>query len=398
MVDAAAVELGRWEAGARGGPDSLGKAAEACAWAVRELVGFAGLRVLLERAADMRAAVRRLGDAIRGFEGVLDREAASFGPEDVERLNADLTRLKDSHFTLRADRLGNLDRVRALAGQSRDAGVLRAAYDLNVALNGLERLEVRGRDSAGIHVLARGRFEGVLTELADELDRRLHIEHFTHGAVRRLRGGEGLSLVYKVAAEVGELGDNIRFLREELCRDELLRRVAGAAGAELIVVGHTRWASIGVIHEANAHPVNQEEGEPSGGPDWVAALNGDVDNFRDLTAEEGLRLPAPVTTDAKVIPVLLSRACAGGQDPAEAFRRVVNRFEGSVAVAAQTAAAPDHLYLALRGSGQALYVGLAAGTYVVASEPYGFVEEASTYLRLDGATPADPARPASPGQ
>jgi glucosamine--fructose-6-phosphate aminotransferase (isomerizing) len=49
--------------------------------------------------------------------------------------------------------------------------------------------------------------------------------------------------------------------------------------------------------------------------------------------------------------------------------------------------------LALRGSGQALYVGLAEDCFVVASEPYGLVEETSRYLRLDGETPFDPQRP-----
>src|SRR5437879_13913182 len=49
--------------------------------------------------------------------------------------------------------------------------------------------------------------------------------------------------------------------------------------------------------------------------------------------------------------------------------------------------------LALRGSGQALNVGLAEDTFVVASEPYGLVEETATYLRMDGETAADPQRP-----
>ena len=42
------------------------------------------------------------------------------------------------------------------------------------------------------------------------------------------------------------------------------------------------------------------------------------------------------------------------------------------------------LLLALRGSGQALYVGLGDDCYVVASEPYGLIEETSRYVRMDG--------------
>ena len=44
-----------------------------------------------------------------------------------------------------------------------------------------------------------------------------------------------------------------------------------------------------------------------------------------------------------------------------AFRDTVASFEGSVAIGASAAADPDQLLLALRGSGQALYVGLADG-------------------------------------
>ncbi len=51
------------------------------------------------------------------------------------------------------------------------------------------------------------------------------------------------------------------------------------------------------------------------------------------------------------------------------------------------------MLLALRGSGQALYVGLAEDCFVVASEPYGVVEDTDRYLRLDGETPSDPDNP-----
>ena len=92
--------------------------------------------------------------------------------------------------------------------------------------------------------------------------------------------------------------------------------------------------------------------------------------------QHGLRIPGPITTDAKVIPALMSRLSADtGGDLTEAFRRTVAGFEGTVAIGAASAAAPDQLFLALRGSGQALYVGLADDTFVVASEPYGVVEE-----------------------
>ena len=127
----------------------------------------------------------------------------------------------------------------------------------------------------------------------------------------------------------------------------------------------------------------------------VGALNGDVDNYADLKALEQLQVPAEITTDAKVIPALVSRRLAAGATVDDAFRTTVADLAGSMGIAAQTAAAPDELLLSLRGSGQALYVGLAEDAFVVASEPYGVVEETATYLRMDGETPADTERAAA---
>ena len=56
------------------------------------------------------------------------------------------------------------------------------------------------------------------------------------------------------------------------------------------------------------------------------------------------------------------------------------------------------LFLALRGSGQALYVGLGDDCFVVASEPYGVVEETSKFLRLEGEQAAVPGNPNSRGE
>ena len=152
------------------------------------------------------------------------------------------------------------------------------------------------------------------------------------------------------------------------------------------MLGHTRWASVGIISEANCHPLNSEELEQTGGaPYMVAVLNGDVDNHADIKVNHGLRIAGPITTDAKVIPAVMARHVgAGVADLGEAFRRTVAEFEGSVAIGAAAADRPDSLYLALRGSGQALYVGLADDCYIVASEPYGVVEETMRFVRMDG--------------
>src|SRR5262249_52807673 len=149
-------------------------------------------------------------------------------------------------------------------------------------------------------------------------------------------------------------------------------------------LAHTRWASVGIISEPNAHPLNSEEDGGRTGPYVIAALNGDVDNFADLKSSEGLRIAAEITTDAKVIPTLVSRKLSAGEELDEAFRRTVASFEGSVAIGANSTTEPNKVLLALRGSGQALYVGFADDAFIVASEPYGLVEETMRYVRMDG--------------
>ncbi|MEM9564927.1 MAG: SIS domain-containing protein, partial [Actinomycetota bacterium] len=157
--------------------------------------------------------------------------------------------------------------------------------------------------------------------------------------------------------------------------------------------------SVGIISQPNAHPVNSEELGDRAGPYVTAALNGDVDNFADLIAADSLVIAPEITTDAKVIPTMVSRGLADGLDLDEAVRSAVAQFEGSVAIGISTADRPDDVHLALRGSGQGVYVGLAEDAFVVASEPYGVVEDSDVYLRMDGETPSDPDNPSgSQGQ
>src|SRR5690606_1088048 len=131
--------------------------------------------------------------------------------------------------------------------------------------------------------------------------------------------------------------------------------------AEAVVLGHTRWASVGIVSEPNAHPLDSLELDETGGtPSSLvsAVLNGDVDNFADLKASDGLRIAPEITTDAKVIPTLVARHLASGVDLTDAFRTTVAGLDGSVAIGLLSAADPHRMCFALRGSGQALYVGL----------------------------------------
>ena len=357
----------------------------------RALGGVPGVHALLSNPGlsdQLAAAAREVEQRIAALEARLD---AGELPAS-EAVNAAVVALKDAVWAIGRDRLRTAAEVAALAGTDTadatdPAPAAVAAYtSVQIALSALDRLEVRGRDSAGLHLFVTN--HGIDAADPELISRAQGDPLFTSGAVRR--AATCLSFVYKAAAEIGELGDNTRAIRTAIQDDALLRRAVSAPGAETSVVGHTRWASVGIISEANAHPLNSEEVESEGGvPYAVGALNGDVDNYAELIEQEHLRIPGEVTTDAKVIPTLLTRTwTATGLELVDAFRATVSRFEGSVAIAAATAAAPDRLLLAQRGSGQSLYVGLAEDAFIVASEPYGLVEETSQYLRLDGETPS----------
>jgi glutamine---fructose-6-phosphate transaminase (isomerizing) len=381
-------------AGAAGGVDA----------ALRGLPGVLALADRHELVAAIGARLDQLDRYADEVEATLER-ASDLDAEALEHASAALIQLRDVLWAIRRDRLRTAREVDALAG--RDAsGAARGGYlAIQQALSAIDRMEVRGRDSAGLHVFVWNHGLDVADPaIVTVLNERSRDRLFQAGAARLVddRDGQGtvLSFVYKAAAEIGELGDNTAAMRSQIAADGLLRLAMSGATAEISVLGHTRWASVGIISEPNAHPVNSDELELAGpglggdqktedpGPYVVGVLNGDVDNHADLKAARGLRIAGPITTDAKVIPALVARNTAStGTDRdgvVEAFRRAVAGFEGSVAIGAATAARPDLVLLALRGSGQGVYIGIAEDRYIVASEPYGIVEETDRFVRLDG--------------
>src|SRR3954471_11351676 len=324
--------------------DALSTAATALGSADALLRGVAGVRCLLA-APDLAAGADRLlaevADALIDIERAVDAEAG-MTPLELERTNVALIRVKDAAWAVQRDRLRNARLVADLAGTTTNLASIEAFTSVQIALSALDRLEVRGRDSAGLHLLVHGhQLDLESTGVRALLDRRATDPLFRSGAVRTPDGS--LSFVYKAAAEIGELGDNTRALRAAVAADELLHLAVADDRAEVTVLGHTRWASVGIVSQANAHPLNSDEEGRSGEPYVVAALNGDVDNFADLKAGEGLRIAAEITTDAKVIPTLISRKLAAGVAPVEACRQTVSGFEGSVAIAASTVAAPEQV-------------------------------------------------------
>ncbi|HEY0519442.1 MAG TPA: SIS domain-containing protein, partial [Ilumatobacteraceae bacterium] len=366
--------------------DDLAAAAAAVRRCDDLLKGVPGIRALIGRyelAAGITARLDQLDARVAETEETM--EADSLDPDEQERVANVLVELRDATWSVRFDRLRTAREVEMLAGRDSTVAAVAGYLAVQQSLSALDRLEVRGRDSAGLHLFVWN--HGM--SMADPAVRRLLAERnsdplFQNGSVRVAAGC--LGFVYKAAKEIGELGDNTRSLRAAISADKLLRLALSQPDARLSVLGHTRWASVGIISEANCHPLNSEELEQAGGaPYMVAVLNGDVDNHADIRVRHGLRIAGPITTDAKVIPAVMARHVAEGvKDLGEAFRRTVAEFEGSVAIGAAAADHPEQMYFALRGSGQALYIGLAEDCYIVASEPYGLVEDTTRFVRMDG--------------
>ena len=306
--------------------------------------------------------------SINKLERTLDKTNSDL--KDVEKINACIIQVKDLLWSLSNDRVRLINSVRELCQDKEDIGLVETFTSIHEALSALDSLEVRGRDSAGLHVMIQDHALDLDDPmLLSEINDRSSDNDFKSGSVRVTNGQ--ISFVYKTASEIGQLGDNTLVLRSAILSDKLLHRALASSHASAVVVGHTRWASIGIISEPNAHPLNSEQERQEEMPYVVAAINGDVDNFADLKEIEDLLISPAVTSDSKVMPTLMAQHLSKeGTDTltvTEGFRKTARSLQGSVAVVANAALDPENLHLALRGSGQGLYVGLAEDAYIVAS-------------------------------
>jgi glucosamine--fructose-6-phosphate aminotransferase (isomerizing) len=338
---------------------------------------------------------------------------------DWEFINRLIVGGRDVAWQLEQDLLGHFEPVLALLGESDvpedigDALALAHAWQLNLVLTSMDRLEVRGRDSAGIAVYLRfpgpraldsfldgtGR-EAKLAERInsggwrDEVERRSHLDALTHGSICRPATSDSTLLaVFKVANEVGKMGDNTAFLRREIGSDAFFQAALRTAGVEIQCLAHTRWASNGIVSLPNCHPVdNAHVGHSSGklqAPgEIVAVLNGDVDNYQELLERyvrgRELHLEESITTDAKIIPLVVSYHYQKTGNLGEAFRLAFSELEGSMAIGIMAADHPGEFFFGQKGSGQGLFLGLKEHGVAIASEMYGIVEFTPRYLKAEG--------------
>lgn len=207
-------------------------------------------------------------------------------------------------------------------------GYVGAQSALDVVIAGLQRLEYRGYDSAGV---------AVQTQDPD---------------------GQWVLVTDKRAGKLANL-------EKSLAETPL---PGGTTG-----IGHTRWATHGGPTDANAHPHLDDHLK-------VAVVhNGIIENFAQLRAEiaeRGHTLRSE--TDTEVVAHLLGEAYQG--DLAEAMRVVCRRLDGAFTLVAVHADAPDVVVGARRNS--PLVVGRGEGENFLASDVAAFIAHTREAIEL----------------
>ena len=344
---------------------------------------------------------------------------SNLSSSDVDIISLRLEKLKDIFWCLEKEVLDNIFAIKNIAptldhtldpsgkqpvdkpDNIEGLGIFKR---INAVLKSIDRLEVRGRDSAGISIvltLEKEKFENyrqglIQAGLSNTLKRRtnhlvLSNNSLTINDTIKENGDHlvAISFVYKFAAEIGALGDNIAFIRSQIKNDHMLQLLANFQIKSNSVSAHTRWASVGDITLANCHPVDNTPTDKEIKKTGIihVCLNGDIDNYLELKTEYEAqydKIHETINTDTKLIPLQIEHHLKQGVSIEEAFRLAVNDFQGSHAISMHTNLAPGKLFLAQKGSGQAIFVGIAQDHYIAASELYGIVEETQTYIKLNG--------------
>ncbi len=191
-------------------------------------------------------------------------------------------------------------------------------------LDGLEKLEYRGYDSAGICVGSNNGFQ-----IEKTTERIQTLKNSTHN-------GEYL---------VGSVG-----------------------------IGHTRWATHGAPSYYNAHPHTDMDGR------FAVVHNGIIENYLSLAKElkrEGVTFVSE--TDTEVIPHLLAKYYHG--DFLEAVQKTVARLEGSYALAILCRDDPDTLIATRRFS--PLILGVSSDANYIASDVTALVNHTKDVLYME---------------
>ncbi|MBW1615577.1 MAG: SIS domain-containing protein [Deltaproteobacteria bacterium] len=348
-----------------------------------------------EKVKEIETIGERLDNIITSETEKFFKKDFGFAKKDAEKIYSAISKLKDIRWALISELISNIDKVKKLVNYNNNPAIAQvvAFQKINSVLNSIDRLEVRGRDSAGISIAFtydKKNFEKFKLLLTPEEKRRLsertETKEILNGSVTlntSLNNKISITFIYKVAAEIGKLGDNTTFLRNEITKDNVLQKAGAVKYIYNSVISHTRWASVGGINESNCHPIDFNLGDiKDKNKNINICLNGDIDNYIQLKSEFE-KNGEKIDSDTKIIPLLIKKYLKTTSDIKEAFRLAVNNFKGSHAIAMQTDLAPGKIFLSQKGGGQALFIGIADQHYLPASEVYGFVEDTPYFIKMN---------------
>ena len=194
----------------------------------------------------------------------------------------------------------------------------------DILIQGLEKLEYRGYDSAGIYV----------TDVPDK---------------------------GSLVKSIGRIAD----LRAKIRSD-----VKGKTG-----IGHTRWATHGQATEDNAHPHTSETGR------FVLVHNGVIENYLQIKEEYLQGHNFKGQTDTEIAAHLIGKFVEeDGLSVLEAFKKALHIIQGSYAFALVDSQTPDTIYVAKNKS--PLLVGVGEGYNMVCSDAMAMIRETSQFMEI----------------
>mgnify|MGYP001179305878 CR=1 FL=1 len=189
-----------------------------------------------------------------------------------------------------------------------------------------------------------------------------------------LRGLEKLEYRGYDSAGIALLNEEGVHLFKEKGRIQDLRRVVDPSIQAHIGIGHTRWATHGRPNRTNAHPHQSASGR------FVLVHNGVIENYEPLKNEYLSDVPLKSETDTEVVVQLVEHFAHEGMSVFEAFRNTLKLLRGSYAFAMVDREDRGTIYAAKNKS--PLLIGMGDGFNTVTSDAMAMLQLTNQYLEL----------------
>ena len=190
-----------------------------------------------------------------------------------------------------------------------------------------------------------------------------------------LKGLEKLEYRGYDSAGIAVVNDDGTKLFKEKGRIAELRKVADNSDEDgTLGIGHTRWATHGVPNYENSHPHQSTSGR------FTLVHNGVIENYEELKAEYLSDVTFSSETDTEVIVQLVDYFSRQGLATEDAFTKVVKLLHGSYALGLLDDNDKDTIYVAKNKS--PLLVGVGEGFNVIASDALAMLQTTNQYKEM----------------